>query len=64
MISEKRHNEKEIIMSCDAAIFDVSHPSTKIGIELGWAHAYRVPIILLRRLGDDEEDIHSSKRNL
>ena len=64
VISGKRHDEKEIIMSCNAAIFDASHPSTKTGIELGWAHAYRVPIILLRRLGDNEEDIHSLKEKL
>jgi nucleoside 2-deoxyribosyltransferase len=40
---------KPIIESCDLLIAEVSHPSTGLGIELGWAHASSMPILCLHQ---------------
>lgn len=45
-------NSKEIIKnSCELVIAEVSYPSTGLGVELGWANAYNVPIICLYKEG-------------
>ena len=35
---------KEMIKSCDLVIAEVSYPSTGMGIELGWADIFKIPI--------------------
>ncbi|OGF22993.1 hypothetical protein A2Y83_00585 [Candidatus Falkowbacteria bacterium RBG_13_39_14] len=42
---------REIIKECDALIAEVSIPSHGVGIELGWANAYNVPIIFIYKKG-------------
>ncbi len=42
-------NSKNDIKMYDGVIAEVSHPSTGLGIELGWADALGVPIILVHR---------------
>lgn len=42
---------KDIIKSCDIVIAEVSCPSTGMGIELGWADAFGIPIIGMYREG-------------
>lgn len=44
-------NSKEYIRNADLVLAEVSHPSTGVGIELGWADSYQVPIIFLHRTG-------------
>ncbi len=44
-------NSKETIKSCNAMIADVSIPSHGVGIEIGWADAFNVPVILISRKG-------------
>ncbi|MFB6216879.1 MAG: hypothetical protein ABEJ72_07940 [Candidatus Aenigmatarchaeota archaeon] len=36
---------------CDLVVADVSRPSTGLGIELGWADFFQVPILLIAEEG-------------
>ena len=38
-------------VGCDLMVAEVSFPSTGLGIELGWADSYKVPIVFLYRKG-------------
>ncbi len=42
---------RELIKSCDIVIAEVSLPSTGMGIELGWADAFGVPILCVHEEG-------------
>lgn len=42
-------SSKNIIKTCDALIADISIPSHSVGIEIGWADAFRVPVIFIFR---------------
>ncbi|HLD38953.1 MAG TPA: hypothetical protein VJB05_01415 [archaeon] len=44
-------NSKPAIKSCDAMIADVSKPSHGVGIEIGWAENFGIPIILIAKRG-------------
>lgn len=44
-------NSKEVIRECDLFIAEVSLSSVGVGIEMGWADAYNVPIVCLYRSG-------------
>lgn len=46
-------NSHEVITSSDVVVAEVSYPSTGEGIELGWAHAARVPIVCLFKIGGE-----------
>lgn len=39
--------------NCDLVVAEVSFPSTGLGIELGWANIYSVPILSIYRSGSD-----------
>lgn len=43
-------NSKELLSSCDLVIAEVSFPSTGLGIELGWANAFSIPIVCIHRV--------------
>ncbi len=47
--SDQIINTKEVIESCDIVIAEVSHPSTGIGIELGWANSAGIPIVCIHQ---------------
>lgn len=40
-------NTKETIKSFDAVVAEIGYPSTGAGIEIGWADAFRVPLVLI-----------------
>ena len=40
-------DSREVIRSCDLVLAEVSHPSTGMGIELGWASAFGKPVVAL-----------------
>lgn len=40
-------NSKEIIKSSDLFLAEVSYPSTGLGIELGWAEIFGVPVFAI-----------------
>lgn len=40
-------NTKEEIQSSDLFVAEASHPSTGSGIEIGWAHAANIPILVV-----------------
>jgi nucleoside 2-deoxyribosyltransferase len=42
---------KNIIKTCDVMIAEVSFPTTGMGIELGWANSFGIPIICIYRKG-------------
>ncbi len=42
---------KDIIRTSDLIVAEVSHQATGMGIELGWADAFNVPIICIYRTG-------------
>lgn len=44
-------NSKDALMSAKLVIAEVSHPSTGLGIELGWANANEIPIVAVYRSG-------------
>lgn len=55
--SGKPFNSKEYLRNqCDVLIAEVSHPSTGIGIELGWADGYGVPIVCVYMKGSTISD--------
>ena len=43
--TEKQMDSKSVIAECDLVIAEVSFPSTGLGIELGWANMYQIPIL-------------------
>lgn len=45
------YNTKDIIKSCDLVIAEVSEASIGLGIELGWADAYNIPILCIYENG-------------
>ncbi len=45
--SDKPFNSKEFLKNCDLMIAEVSYPATGLGIELGWADIYGIPIICI-----------------
>jgi nucleoside 2-deoxyribosyltransferase len=42
-------NSRNLIESCDLVVAEASYPSTGMGIELGWAHAAGIPIVVIHR---------------
>jgi hypothetical protein len=42
---------KDVIRSSGFVFAEVSHPATGVGIELGWADAFGIPIICLHKKG-------------
>jgi nucleoside 2-deoxyribosyltransferase len=42
-------NSKDIIRDCDLMVAEVSYPSTGMGIEIGWAQSFGIPILALHR---------------
>lgn len=40
---------KEIIKSCDLIVAEGSLPSTGLGVELGWANVFSIPIVCFHR---------------
>jgi transcriptional regulator of heat shock response len=50
--SDEQFNSKECLRDgCDLVIAEVSNSSTGIGIELGWANMFNVPIVGIHRTG-------------
>ncbi len=43
-------NTKEVIKNCDIIFAEVSFPSTGLGIELGWADTYVIPIVCVSKV--------------
>jgi hypothetical protein len=44
---QKTIKSKDIIRDCDIVFAEVSFPATGMGIEIGWADAFGVPIVCL-----------------
>jgi hypothetical protein len=42
---------RDMIKGCDALVADVSAPSLGVGIEMGWADAFHVPVIAMNERG-------------
>lgn len=52
--SDEPFNSKEFLKNdCDIFIAEVSEASTGLGIELGWADLYDVPVICIHRESSD-----------
>lgn len=49
--TDKPGSTKDLIKSCDLVIAEVSFSSMGVGIELGWASAFNVPIICAHKPG-------------
>lgn len=49
--AKKAVNSKNIIKGCSMLVADVSKPSHGVGIEIGWADSFGVPIILIYKKG-------------
>ncbi|MDP3953766.1 MAG: hypothetical protein Q8P99_03025 [bacterium] len=50
--SEGAYPSKELLKSsCDLVVAEISNKSTSMGVELGWANAYGVPIICIYKTG-------------
>ncbi len=49
--SNKLFNTKELLEKCNLVIAEVSYPSTGMGIELGWANVFKVPIVCFYKKG-------------
>jgi len=47
--SDEIFNSKQILKEMDYVVAEVSYPSTGLGIELGWANLYNIPIILIHK---------------
>ena len=60
-LSNESFNSKEALKTVDLMIAEVSHPSTGLGIEIGWANAYGKRIILLYKKGSK---VPSSLKNI
>ncbi|MGE5297689.1 MAG: hypothetical protein ACM3KM_00825 [Acidobacteriaceae bacterium] len=52
-ISDDPYNSRALFASkkCDLVLAEMSEPSTGVGIELGWANAYGIPIVCCFRTG-------------
>jgi nucleoside 2-deoxyribosyltransferase len=50
--SSQLYNSKEKLKECDLMLAEVSFPSTGLGIELGWANLYGVPIVCVYKKGN------------
>lgn len=50
-ISGKTNFSKEVIKKCDYFLADISKPAMGMGIEIGWADAFKVPIIFMYKKG-------------
>ena len=48
---KKSFNSKETLKEMDVFIAEVSSPATGLGIEIGFAHLYKVPIICVYKKG-------------
>ncbi len=48
---EPFESRKLLKSNCDLLIAEVSYPSTGLGIELGWANIYNVPVICIYKTG-------------
>lgn len=44
-------NTKDIIKNCDIVLAEVSLPATGLGIELGRASTYSIPIVCISKVG-------------
>lgn len=52
--SDKLFDSKEYLREeCDLFVAEVSEASTGLGIELGWADLFDVPIVCIHREGED-----------
>ncbi|MBI2663030.1 hypothetical protein HYX15_00680 [Candidatus Woesearchaeota archaeon] len=50
--SDKLFDSKELFKSgCDIVIVESSYPKIGVGIEVGWADAYNIPIIAIYKKG-------------
>ena len=49
--SEKPKSSKNVIKTCSALIAEVSYPSLGVGIEIGWADSFGIPIIFIFKKG-------------
>lgn len=49
--SELPTNSKEFLKACDLMIAEISYPATGLGIELGWADAFKIPILYVYKTG-------------
>lgn len=49
--TDKPGSTKDLIKSCDLVVAEVSFSSMGVGIELGWASAFNVPIICAHKPG-------------
>ena len=48
--NERPFNSKYLLMNdCELMIAEISYPSSGVGIEIGWADAFGVPIILAHK---------------
>lgn len=43
---------KEILKDCDLMVAEVSYPATGLGIELGYADMYNIPILCIYKKGN------------
>ncbi len=49
--SDKPFNSKEYLKNCDLIIAEVSKRSIGLGIELGWADSYNIPVACIYKKG-------------
>lgn len=49
--SDKPYSSKDFFKTCHVVIAEVSYPATGLGIELGWADAFGVPIVAVYKKG-------------
>lgn len=49
--TEAQYDSKAELKTCQWVIAEVSQPSIGVGIELGWADIYQVPIIAVHKVG-------------
>lgn len=54
--SDRPFNSKDVLKSCNLMIAEVSYPSISLGIEIGWANMYDVPIIFVHKKGAKVSD--------
>lgn len=47
----KTFNSKTDLQGVDVMLAEISHPSTGLGIELGYADLYQIPIIIAYKVG-------------
>lgn len=49
--NEETKFSRDIIKKCDYLLADISNPAMGMGIEIGWANAFGVPIIFMYKRG-------------